>query len=106
MEGCSMNEQHRIETARRAALAMEEFFAPAFDLVHGEYLAAMSDVATRAPWETDKITKLAVAAKVVREVRSQIQSLINDGDVAKAELARRTQIESISHEKRKILGLL
>lgn len=101
-----MNEQHRIETARRASMAMDEFFAPAFDLVHGEYIAAMSDVATRAPWEADKITKLAVAAKVVREVRAQIQALINDGDVARGELKRREQLEAIPHEKRKILGLL
>lgn len=100
-----MNEAQRIERARRADMAMEEFMGPAFEFARTAYMDRLAQIAAAEPWATDKIAKLAIATRILDEVKGQIVAVIHDGDVAKSEMIRAEQIEKIPHAKRKILGL-
>lgn len=92
----------RGQNARRA---MEEFLAPAFDAVISTYMARLADIAAAEPWETGKIAKLAMAARVTKEVRTQIEAIVAAGDVARADRAHAEKIANIPDAKRRLLGL-
>lgn len=100
-----VNEAQRIERARRADMAIDEFMGPAFEFARAAYMERLAQIAAVEPWATNKITNLAIAARVLDEVKGQIVAVIRDGDVAKSEMIRAEQIERIPHAKRKILGL-
>lgn len=100
-----MNEPQRIERARRADMALEEFMSPAFEVARAAYMDRLAQIAAAEPWATDKIAKLAIATRILDEVKSQIVAVVRDGDVARSEMIRAEQIERIPHAKRKILGL-
>lgn len=101
-----MNEGERAQRGLRAEAALKEFLSPAFGVAYAEYMARMAEIAAAQPWETAKISKLATAARVVREVEAQIISLVRDGEAARAEMTRQRKIESIPEERRKLLGLI
>lgn len=90
----------------RADAAMKEFLGPAFDMLSAVYTERMAEVAVAEPWSAGKITKLAVAAKVVEEIRAQIRWVVLDGDAAATEIKRQRKIENMPEERRKILGLM
>lgn len=101
-----MTDQRTVmDRAFRAKSAMSEFLAPAFDTVADAYMQRMADIAVAEPWAADKITKLAMASRVVREVRTQIEALIIAGDLAKAEKAHADKIAAIPIERRKLMGI-
>lgn len=55
------------------------------------------------PWETAKITKLAVAQRVIDAVEQQLRAAILDGELAAKDLSRAQKIERIPEAKRKAL---
>ena len=101
-----MNDQHaRADRGNRAEQALTEFLDPAFEVVIGEYMKRLAEIAAKEPWETGKISKLAVAARIAEEVRGQILAVVLDGKEATESIKRTRQIEQIPVERRKILGI-
>jgi len=87
----------------RAKAAMEEFFAPAMDVMRDEYMAALTKIAANEPWETAKMTKLAVAQRVIDTVYQHAMAAILDGEMAAQEKNRAEQIAALPEAKRKWL---
>lgn len=101
-----MNDRdNTIARGQRAQMAIDEFFGPAFDAVVSTYTARLEQIATAEPWASDKIVKLALAARVAREVRAQIEAIVAEGQVADADKAYSQKIEAIPLAKRKFMGL-
>jgi hypothetical protein len=95
-----------IVLGQQAERAMEQFLAPAFDAVAAAYTDRLSEIASSEPWAADKIVKLALANRVLREVRNQIDALIAAGDVARAGKAQAEKIAAIPIERRRLMGML
>lgn len=94
---------HAVERAARAAAAKQEFFDPAIIAIADEYRAALVKLAATEPWETGKISKLAVALRVIEKVEEHIGAVIASGIVADAANARALEIERIPEVKRNML---
>lgn len=88
----------------RAKLAMEEFLAPAIHSLGAEYLTALTQLAANEPWETTKITKLAIAQRVIKAVEQQIILAVMDGEQATGNLERAKVIAAMPEAKRKWLN--
>lgn len=95
-----------IVLGQQAERAMEQFLAPAFDAVAAAYTDRLSGIASSEPWASDKIVKLALANRVLREVRNQIEAVIAAGNVASAKKAHAKKIEEIPIERRRLMGML
>lgn len=100
-----MTEAQRIERARRAQMALEEFLDPAFDLVIATYTARIEELASSQPWEAAKITALANAARIARSVKAQIENIVDDGELAKERRNHAQEIEKLSPAKRRFLNI-
>jgi len=102
-----MNDNYleRLADAEAAENAMKRWLGPAFDAVNEVYRERLQSIAAKEPWETAKISKVAVAITIAAEVRKQIEAVVADGKVALSEKRHRQQIENIPHEKRKWLGI-
>lgn len=79
--------------------------APAFDAVEAGYTRRLTDIATQEPWATDKIKALAFALKVSQGVRSHIAAVIAGGVIDEATEKYNRNIESMTPERRRWLGL-
>jgi hypothetical protein len=97
--------QQRIDRAGRAKRALEEFLEPAFELVMDTYLTRVEELSAKEPWSANKITALANATRIAREVRAQIVALVLDETDAKATIDRARKIEELSHAKRRLLQI-
>ena len=75
------------------------------DSMEAGYTARMRDVAFAEPWASQKISNLAVALKVVVEVRHQLEMAVANGTAAESELIKYRNIEAMSPERRRILGI-
>lgn len=91
-----------IVTGQQAQRAMEQFLAPAFEEVASAYTQRLSEVAAAEPWATDKITKLAMANRVLKEVRAQVEHLIVNGRLEQDRKATADKIAAIPIERRRI----
>ena len=91
--------------ADSAERALEEHLRPAFDAVTDLYAQRLKDVAVQEPWAADKLRALALAQQIAEAVRGQIEAKVTGGDVAEHEMKRLRKIESMSPERRRILGL-
>lgn len=98
-----MTRDEQIDRAHRAREARDGFLAPAMAEIRAEYIAALTMLAANEPWETGKITKLAVAIKVIDKVDEQLSAIIAGGTVAEHAQARAEQIARIPETKRKML---
>ncbi len=98
------NTAQRMADAQQAKAAMDRWLGPAFEFVEAAYMNRMTEIAATEPWEDKKLRALASAVKIAREVRAQIEQVVNDGPVAQSDNQRARQIESIPLEKRKMLG--
>jgi hypothetical protein len=65
------------------------------------YIERMSTV---EPWETDKLSKLAMANKITKQLDGFILEVIGTGNVAAAAKRHREQIEALPARKRRLLG--
>lgn len=94
----------RLDRAHASEAALRELDA-AFNEVIATYMKRMTQIAATEPWEARKITNLALAAKIAEEVRSFIQASASDAPAAQSEMQRLRNIEKMSPERRKILGI-
>lgn len=101
----NMTPEQRAARAHRAKQAMEEFISPAFDYTRAEFINRMGMHAASKPWAVDEIRALALAVKVLDEVRGQVSACILDGEVAARDMIKAEQVERIRPSKRKILGI-
>jgi hypothetical protein len=100
-----LSDPQKIERARRAEMALNEFLDPAFELVADIYAQRLEDIASATPWEANKITALANALRIAKEVRGQIQMLVTDGAVAKSKVDFAKRVENLSPAKRRLLNI-
>jgi hypothetical protein len=100
-----LTDSQRIERARRAQAAIDEFFDPAFEVVAEEYHNRLAAICATEPWSTNKIAALANAGRVAGEVRSQIMALIADGEHAKSKKTRAEKIEGLSPARRRLFSI-
>lgn len=94
------------ELQRRGAHATsvwDEFIGPAVADIRAEYMAAMTRIAAHEPWETGKITKLAIAQRVIDAVEAHLKAAMAHGEVAARDQARVNHIESLPERKRRWL---
>ena len=87
-----------------AERALVDHLRPAFEAVTDLYAQRLKDVAVQEPWAADKLRALALAQQIAEAVRGQIEAKVTGGDVAENELRRLRKIESMSPERRKVLG--
>jgi hypothetical protein len=100
------DEALRMARAEQADVALKQFLAPAFDVVRADYLEKLGEIAAK-PLTADMragMEKLALAVKVVDEVRAQILSLVLDGSLARDGATRASQIAALPVEKRRWAG--
>ena len=64
------------------------------------YIARMSQV---EPWETDKLSKLAMANKIVGELDGCIRKIMTDGEVAHHTIEHTKELEKLPYAKRRWL---
>jgi hypothetical protein len=96
------DEALRMARAEQANQALKQFLGPAFDVARAEYLEKLAIVASK-PLTADLragMEKLALAVKVIDVVRSQIESLVADGGVARDTAARAAELDALSPEKK------
>lgn len=106
MTSSDMNDRERIERARRAKLALDEFMAPAFAAVEADYgekmIAAASGTDPRA---NDVIARLANGIKAARQVKAYIETFVYDGELAKAGMIRAERVEAMTPAQRRLLNI-
>lgn len=100
-EGRVLSDEEKVARAIRAKHAMDEFLAPALKAIEAEYLTALSSLAANEPWETGKITKLAVAQRVINTVGQQIIQAVLEGELSGQELNRAKKIAALPEAKRR-----
>jgi glycyl-tRNA synthetase alpha subunit len=96
-------ESLRMARANQAEQALTQFLAPAFDVVRTDYMEKLASIAAK-PLTNDMragMEKLALAVKVVDEVRAQVTALVADGQVAQSDLRRASNIAELPSEKRR-----
>jgi hypothetical protein len=96
-----LSDEEKVARAVRARFAMDEFLAPALKALEAEYLTALTTLAANEPWETSKITKLAVAQRVIKSVEQQIIMAVLEGEIAGQELGRAKKIAALPEAKRR-----
>lgn len=100
-----LTDAQRIERARQASLALKDYLDPALNVVIDSYTERLEQLASTAPWEAGKITALANAVRIAREVRGQIAQLVADGTDAKQNIERAKRIEQLTPAKRRLLQI-
>ena len=95
-----------IERGRRAKMALDEFLEPAFDAVIHAYTARIEEIAASQPWEGQKITSLANAARIAKSVKAQIEAIVYEGERADGVRLRNKEIEQLSPAKRRFLDMV
>lgn len=96
-----MTPEEQIARARQAEAALDQFLAPAIDVLMASYSVRLQEIAVAEPWATDKIRKLATALKIAREVQGQIVGVVKSGDVARDQKRRADEIAGMSDERRR-----
>lgn len=98
-----LTESQRVERARQAQMALDEFLAPAFAVVEADYaekmVAAAASTDPRAP---EVIARLANGIKAARSARSQIELLVADGVEAKDAIARNARIDDMTPARQRL----
>lgn len=95
----------RAARSQEAEQAMKKFLAPAFDCVIATYMERLTEIAAREPWSAQKMTNVAMAARIAAEVRSQIEAIVHDGEVAANGMQMTRKVEQMSLARRKWLGI-
>jgi len=95
-----MTDEESIARGLEAERAMK-LLGPAFELVIADYLGKIVDISAAEPWEAGKISKLAMATKIAREVQGQITAIVRSGELAQEKKRRADVIADMPAEKRK-----
>ena len=97
------DEALRMARAEQAEQALNQFLGPAFDVCRAEYMEKLAAIAAK-PLSNDLragMEKLALAVKVIDEVRAQITGVVADGRFARADKDRARRIVELPTEKRR-----
>ncbi|HKR17649.1 hypothetical protein [Rhizorhapis sp.] len=97
-----MTPEQLAERGRQAQQAFG-FLSPALDSIRAEYMEALTAVAAKEPWASDKIVKLAVARNVIDKVEAHLRAIIANGGVAEHQINRAREIAELPVAKRKWL---
>lgn len=89
----------------RAKAALDEFVAPAIEGLRSVYMEALTKLAVDEPWSADKMTKLAVAQRVINTVEQQIKAAIMDGEIAAKDKSRADEIAKLPAAKKRWLNV-
>lgn len=92
----------RMARADQAEAALAQYLRPAFNVAHADYLQKLAEIAAR-PLNADMraaMEKLALGLKVLAEVRGQIEALVIDGDVARADVKRADKLAGLTTEQK------
>lgn len=100
-----LNEAERAQRGQNAQRALDEFLNPAFNAVVSLYSERLEAIAAKEPWEAGKITALANAVRIAKEVHGQIATLVFDGQAASNGLIRAEKIERLTPAKRRFLNI-
>lgn len=95
-----MSDPVQIANKWRLAMADEGGIGEILDRLEVSYIKRLSEL---EPWETDKMHKLASAAKVTRAVKAEIMSIIASGKVEEDRRAHVERIEKLPVTKRRFL---
>lgn len=95
----------RIQRGAEARRALDAFIDPAFTVLEAEYTEKLQHIAAEQPWETGKISKLAIALRVSREVKGQLLALVLDGEMAQRDTARARKIADLPEARRRLLDV-
>jgi hypothetical protein len=101
-----MTNEEQIARAKQAQQALDQFLTPAFAVLQAAYAERLQEIAVAAPWETDKIRKLAAGLKIAKEVEAQIIAVVKNGEFAEAQKKRADRIAGLSDTKKSILRQL
>lgn len=98
--------QQRQERARRAKMAMEEFFNPALSEIEKDYAEKIIGVsASTDPRQPEIVTRLGIGVQVCRQIKALVEAHIADGEVAAREIARGERIQSMTPAKGRLLNI-
>lgn len=97
----ALSDEEKKARGFRAKSAMDEFLAPALKAIEAEYLTALTTLAANEPWATNKLTKLAVAQRVIKAVEQHVIASVMDGEVASHNLERAKKIAALPEAKRR-----
>lgn len=100
--------KERIEHARRAMLAWEEFFEPMIGGLREAYAERIVQIANtdlNPRKRADKLTALSNAMKILSTLESGMREAIRDGDLARQEMLRAEKIEQLSPSQRRLLEI-
>ena len=101
-----LTEQQRVELARQARMALDDFLAPAFAMVEADYAEKMiTAAASTDPRTPEVIARLANAIKASRQAHNAIKLLVADGDVAKSQMIRAERVEEMSPARKRLLNI-
>lgn len=96
-----MNDETVMRGRRWAAFYKEEGgLKEILEAIGQTYIARMSVV---EPWETDKLSKLAMANKIVGELDGCIRKIVADGEIAHNAIEHTKEIEKLPYAKRRWL---
>ena len=73
------------------------------DILEGLRVAYLERLSAVEPWETDKLTKLAIASRVTQAVDDEVRSIIEAGKVSGDRREHIRKIEAIPAAKRRWL---
>lgn len=94
----------RIDRAQAFAAALN-LVGPILDTMGNVYVERIKQISTSEPWEAQKITNLAIASSIAEQVKKALESGASDEALAREELARTRQIERLTPERRRAIGM-
>ncbi len=101
-----LNDRERVERARRAKLALDEFLGPPIAAIEANYVEKMIAVAaTTDPRGPEMQERLGIAIKVVREIRGLIEAHVYDGEIAKAGMIRAERMDTMTDAQKRLLKI-
>jgi hypothetical protein len=103
-----LTEAERIARAQRADAAWDEFFAPMLDELDSVYAERLVDVANTElgrDKRADKITALSHALKITKTLRTGMQAIIRDGEMAHREMLRADRVENMTAPQRRLFNM-
>jgi hypothetical protein len=100
-----LTESQRVERARRAEMAIKEFFDPAMSRMQGLFSARLQDLCVAEPWAREKIVAAAHVVRLVDVLKSDMLTLVRDGEAASKDLIRAERYEELSPAARRLLAI-
>lgn len=103
-----LTEAQRVDRARRAEMAFDEFFRPVLDHLRATYTERMVEVATgelNPARRADKITSLAGGVVILDNFEANLLHYMQDGKAARSDMLRAERIEKLTPAKRRLLNI-